>query len=443
MTQDWHNRIVGHGEEAPDQLLAHPLNFRVHPKAQQDALRGVIGDIGYIRSVLVNRRTGHVIDGHLRVALALRDGVSSIPVEYVDLSDAEEAEALATIDPLAAMATHDAAKLDDLLREVTTGDAAVQALLDDLATAARIVPGMDATPGAGGDGFDTTPAAGPTRTQPGDLWQLGRHRLLVGDCTVAANVARLMDGRRARLLVTSPPYNQQLDSFKPSGMQKESPAFVQRMASSYADDLPEDEYQRLQIDFVTLWGRSLTPDGSIFYNHKIRYRDKRIISPLEWLIKAPYAIRQEIIWDRGSSITLNARMFIPADERIYWLRVGDDFIFNDTPEIKAWSSVWEVAAVNEVRASAAFAVEIPTRCIRAASLPGDIVVDPFLGSGTTLIAADRTGRTCYGCEISPQYADVILRRFEAETGQAAVKLSATTPAQPERAADLVDAQGVD
>lgn len=140
MSRDWINKIVGHGEEAPDQLLAHPLNFRVHPKAQQDALAGVIGDIGYIRSVLVNKRSGHVIDGHLRVALALRDGVPTIPVEYVDLSEAEEAEALATIDPLAAMATHDAAKLGELLREVSTDNADVMALLESLATDAGIVP---------------------------------------------------------------------------------------------------------------------------------------------------------------------------------------------------------------------------------------------------------------------------------------------------------------
>lgn len=423
MARSWHNRIVGHDEVAPDQFLSHPLNFRVHPKHQQDALRGVIGDVGYIRSVLVNQRTGHVIDGHLRVALALRDNIPLIPVEYVDLSEAEEAEALATFDALTGLATLDAAKLDDLLRDVSTGDADVQQLLDDLATAAGVVPGLDTTtPGLGGDEFDTTPQDGPTRTALGDLWQLGRHRLLVGDCTDPANVARLLGGDRPILLVTSPPYNQQIDSFTPTGMQKESPAFVHRMASSYADNVPEDEYQRQQIALIDLWGSHMAANGSIFYNHKIRYRNKRAISPLEWLLKTPYAVRQEIIWDRGGSITLNARMFMPADERIYWLRVGDDFVFNDTTEIKSWSTVWEIAAVNEVKVSAAFAVEIPTRCILAASHPGDKVCDPFLGSGTTLIAAERTGRTCYGCEIEPRYADVILRRWEAETGQQAMKV---------------------
>ena len=271
-------------------------------------------------------------------------------------------------------------------------------------------------PGAGGDDFDATPDEdGPTRAQSGDLWIIGgKHRLIVGDCTDPATVARLMGGERAGLVVTSPPYNQKLDTFKPSGMQKENPAFVQRMADAYTDSMPEELYQDQQVQLLDMLRQFITPNASIFYNHKIRYRDKRIISPIEWLLRASYAIRQEIIWDRGSSITLNARMFIPVDERIYWLRAGDDFVFNDTPEIKAYSTVWEIAAINEVQASAAFATEIPTRCIRAASSPNDIVLEPYCGTGTTIIAAHREGRRGYGVERDLRWADVILRRAEAE-----------------------------
>lgn len=136
----WRNRIIGHGEEAPDQLLANPRNFRVHPKPQQDALSGVLSEVGWVQDVIVNQRTGHVVDGHLRVSLAIGKGEPSIPVVYVDLSPEEEALILATLDPLAAMAATDAEQLDALLREVSTGDAAVQAMLDALATQAGLVP---------------------------------------------------------------------------------------------------------------------------------------------------------------------------------------------------------------------------------------------------------------------------------------------------------------
>lgn len=140
MTGAWRNRIVATGEEAPDQLLANPRNFRTHPGAQQDALVGVLSEVGGVQQVVVNRRSGHLIDGHLRVTLALRRNEPTIPVVYVDLDEAEEALILATLDPIAALAATDAEKLDALLREVSTGEAAVQAMLDQLAQEAGIVP---------------------------------------------------------------------------------------------------------------------------------------------------------------------------------------------------------------------------------------------------------------------------------------------------------------
>ena len=137
----WENRIVGQGSEAPDQLLANPANWRIHPKRQQDALAGILEEVGFVQPVLVNRTTGHLVDGHLRVSLALRDGIASIPVIYLDLSLAEEALVLATIDPLAGLAGTDSEQLAQLLEEVGTGSAAVQELLSELAANAGIIPG--------------------------------------------------------------------------------------------------------------------------------------------------------------------------------------------------------------------------------------------------------------------------------------------------------------
>jgi ParB-like chromosome segregation protein Spo0J len=134
----WHNRIVGHDEVPPDQLMAHPDNWRIHPKYQQEALRGVINDIGYIKSVTVNKTTGRVVDGHLRVTLALRDSIPTIPVEYVELTEAEEAEALLTLDPIAALAGSDKDNLELLLGQVNTDDAAVLKLLEDTAAGAGL-----------------------------------------------------------------------------------------------------------------------------------------------------------------------------------------------------------------------------------------------------------------------------------------------------------------
>lgn len=111
----WQNRIVGHGTEHAAQLLANPNNWRIHPKAQQDQLKGVLAEIGWVQSVIVNQRTGFVVDGHARVALAISKSEDElVPVAYVDLSPEEEAAVLATFDPLSAMAVKDEAAFESL-----------------------------------------------------------------------------------------------------------------------------------------------------------------------------------------------------------------------------------------------------------------------------------------------------------------------------------------
>jgi ParB-like chromosome segregation protein Spo0J len=117
IAQTLRSRIVSLGESAPDQLLANPLNFRRHPPEQLEALRGSIGTLGWVKPVLVNRVTGHVLDGHARVEEALRQEIPSIPVLYVDLTPDEEKLALAVLDPITGMAYQD----DRLLTELLAG----------------------------------------------------------------------------------------------------------------------------------------------------------------------------------------------------------------------------------------------------------------------------------------------------------------------------------
>lgn len=128
----WKNRIVGQGEAAPEDLLAHPENWRIHPQYQQQAVLDALNTLGVIQNVIVNQRTGHLIDGHLRVTLALRENEPEIPVLYVDLDEDEERLALATLDPLASLASRDNEKLASLLAEVEAPDGALTQMLDSL-----------------------------------------------------------------------------------------------------------------------------------------------------------------------------------------------------------------------------------------------------------------------------------------------------------------------
>jgi hypothetical protein len=139
----WRLRITGYGTENPQSLIPNPLNYRIHPKHQQDALSGVLDDVGLVQNIIVNKRTGEdwpedernvqtVIDGHLRIALAIEHGESEIPVTYVDLSKKEESLILATIDPLSALAIVDHDRLGDLLQFVSTDNTSIMDMLSDL-----------------------------------------------------------------------------------------------------------------------------------------------------------------------------------------------------------------------------------------------------------------------------------------------------------------------
>lgn len=164
--QPWRNRIVGYGEVPTESILGNEANWRIHPKTQTDALNGVLKEIGVVQNILINQRTSeqwpsgdrHVstmIDGHARTLLALREGQETLPATYVDLTPAEEAEIMAVLDPIAALAGADREKLASLLADVHSGEAAVMAMLEGLAIEHKLIPGA----GRNGDEdeIDTTP----------------------------------------------------------------------------------------------------------------------------------------------------------------------------------------------------------------------------------------------------------------------------------------------
>ena len=139
--QRWASRIVGEDDVSPSTLIPNLLNWRKHPKHQQDALSGALDQIGWVQRVVVNKRTGNIIDGHLRVELALKHKEKTIPVCYVDLSAKDEHIALATLDAVGALAQADEAQYAKLIEEIGEDNPALLALLakDEEADAASIV----------------------------------------------------------------------------------------------------------------------------------------------------------------------------------------------------------------------------------------------------------------------------------------------------------------
>lgn len=390
------------------QLLPNPRNWRTHPKAQADALRGVLAELGYADALLARETPAGLmlIDGHLR-AETTPDAV--VPVLVLDLDDAEADKLLATLDPLAAMATADAAKLDALLHDVRTGSAAVEEMLADLASANPVL----VAEGAGGDDFDATPEEeGPPRTALGDLWVIGdKHRLLVGDCTVAENVARLLQGGVPFLMVTDPPYGVEYEPGWRDGIVGEFGAFACERSGVANDDIVDwsGVFRASGADVAYVWHASWF-----------------IAESQRSLIGAGYLPRSQVIWAKQHFAISRGHYHWQHEPCWYAVKKGKTARWTAGRD---QTTLWEISSLNpagRVEEREKHGTQKPLECmarpIRNHGEPGDIVYDPFLGSGTTLIAAHRLGRVCYGCELDPRYADVVLKRAEAE-GLACAKSS--------------------
>lgn len=129
----WESRIVGYETINPEQVLANPQNFRTHPESQAAPLRALLSNVGIVQNIIINRTTGHLIDGHLRVMEALKAGQSELPATIVELSPDEERLILASYDHLSSLAGIDVAQLDALLRDVSSDNADIQAMISEFA----------------------------------------------------------------------------------------------------------------------------------------------------------------------------------------------------------------------------------------------------------------------------------------------------------------------
>lgn len=431
-TTTWRNRIVGQGEEAPDQLVANPRNWRIHPKTQQGALAGALDEVGWVQQVMVNQRTGFVVDGHARVALAISRGEPTVPVLYVDLSPEEEGLVLATLDPIAAMATTDEAKMNELLAEVSVDDAGLARLLGSLGAKKPVLMDPDVVP---------EPVKEPY-VKPGDLWQLGDHRILCGSAVDPAAVARLLDGAKPRLLNTDPPYGVQLDPTWRDGLYNglgpgEKPYMQVDADPEHADATGANvgahartaghRNTTLSGDTRTDWSEAyeLVPSLEVGY---VWHAGVHAAAVAEGLIRIGFEIASQVIWDKG--LFAMSRGWYHWGHEPCWVvrKPGVPNLYIGTRD---QSTVWRAASPKMIMGGSkeekfdhpaqkpVVLCEIP---IRNHTEAGEAVYEPFSGSGTTLMAAEALGRRCYAMEIDPKYVQVAIERWEGVTGRKAEKL---------------------
>jgi DNA modification methylase len=392
-------------------LRPSPRNWRRHPPAQRAALRGILEQIGFADAVLARETPDGLmlIDGHLR---AEEMGAALVPVLVLDVDEAEADLMLATLDPLAAMAQPDQDKLLDLLASVETESQAVKDMLEALANG-ETQPLPDEV------AVDVEPRLNEAEelrekwgVERGQVWTLGEHRVMCGDSGVIEHIEMLVRTAQATVVFTDPPYgvsigakNRFLNSFQPAG---------RNLADLASDDSSErDLYAMLLSVFDKTCRLVMAGDCSIFV---CAPQGGSLGLMMMMMREAGLPVRHVLIWRKNQpTFSLGRLDYEYQHEPILFTwkathkRVGDGLFT---------TSVWDVDKPRANREHPTMKpLELPLNAIARHSDPGDVVYDPFLGSGTTLIAAERLGRVCYGMEISPAYVAVALQRWADATGK--------------------------
>lgn len=216
---------------------------------------------------------------------------------------------------------------------------------------------------------------------------------------------KLLDDESIDLIITSPPYNK----VGLNGIQKGKKwnKTIDYDGDPQNDNMNENDYQEWQENILNEMYRILKKDGSLFYNHKNRIHKGEIISPYKWIFKTPFKIRQEIIWDRGSSQNVNRCRYIPSTELIFWLTKSNKVRFDRSKETMFKNEVWNIIPQKNTEHPAPFPIDIPNNIIPNISIGEKItVLDPFMGSGTTALSAIKNNCNYIGFEKFQSYVDM-------------------------------------
>lgn len=428
-------------------LVARERNARTHTNEQVELIARSIEEFGFLNPVLVNSKN-EILAGHGRLLAAEKLGLKRVPcVVHSHLSKAQERAYVIADNRLAELAGWD----EDLLG-MELGD--LKSLGFEMGVIgfsageidAAIAKAMRTLEGNTDPNATPDPEPGPSVSIRGDIWALGSHRLSCGDCTNRDAVARLLEGRRApHLMVTDPPYGVNYDASwrRKSGLAKEGLA---------EGKVSNDD----QADWREAW--ALFPGDVVYVWHSVM-KAHIVAASLDSM---RFIIRSQIIWLKSRFAISRGAYHVQHEPAFYAVREGaesdhwneevDDSNDSSVEEQQSsdpfdrfsldhetllyavrekqtakWvggrkqSTVWQIDHIrNETGHSTQKPVDCMKRPIENNSRPGDLVYEPFAGSGTTIIAAEMTGRSCLAMELEPSYVDLCIRRWQDFTGRVAV-----------------------
>jgi site-specific DNA-methyltransferase (adenine-specific) len=389
-----------------DSLTFDPANVRKHDEKNLAAIKASLNRFGQQKPIVVDAN-GVVRAGNGTLAAAKALGWKEIRIVRSALTGSE-ATAYAIADNRSAeLAEWD----DDALAQTLAAlqiedDALAEATGFDLSEIEKLTAPKDV------EEDDVPEAPVDPITKPGDLWILGEHRLLCGDSTKAEDVERLMAGAKADLMLTDPPYNVALGMNEtPEQAKKRNRRTDGKVVSN--DHMPDADFRKFLNDCFSIAFAALKPGGSFYVWHS----DSEGLNFRGAVADCGQKTRQCLIWKKSSLIMGRQDYQWQHEPCLYGWRDGASH---------GWYSDRKQTTILEfdkpsrsedhptMKPVGLFAYQMAN-----STAPQGICYDPFLGSGTTLIAAEQLGRKCYGMEISPAYCDVIVKRWENLTGKKA------------------------
>ncbi len=220
-----------------------------------------------------------------------------------------------------------------------------------------------------------------------------------------------LDDDSVNCIVTSPPYNKKgLLGKTKLGNQIWGKFNIDY--NTYGDDMPEEEYQSWMVALLNECHRVIKPDGSIFFNHKPRRFKNRCYLPTDFIQHSNAELYQLIIWDRRNSPNIRNDVLVPCTEHIYWLCKDKPKVFRDSIQPEYKTEVWNITPERQKKHPAPFPEQLVRNCIQLSTEEGDLVLDPFMGSGTTALVSQNLNRKWLGFEIDEKYATIINERIK-------------------------------
>jgi DNA modification methylase len=355
---------------------------------EYEKLKRSIEQFGYVEPVIWNKQTGRVVGGHQRLKVLIDSGITEVDVVVVDMNTEKEKALNIALNKISG--EWDTDKLALVIADLQGADFDVSLTgfepeeLDDLFR-------DDVKDGVKEDDFDVeAELQKPVFSKAGDLWMLGEHRLLCGDSTKPETYELLTNGKKAQLVVTDPPYN--VDYKGTAGKIKN-------------DKMAEDQFEQFLLAAYSQMYESMTDDASIYVFHS----DSHGLAFRKAFEEAGFYLSGCCIWKK-QSLVLGRSPYQWQHEPVLfgWKKKGKHQWYTGRKESTIWEFDKPKKNADHPTMKPVALVAYP---IMNSTMTGCLVLDPFGGSGSTLIACEQTGRTCYTVELDEKFCDVIVKRY--------------------------------